>query len=88
MKESKVCLLYTSYRLIKKYLEQLTDEQTLVVMSGHPLGLFHSHRPVSYTHLFSRRKTAAAHRIRRNSADASSARRRAAVLLSLIHIFL
>ena len=32
------------YRLIKKYLEELTDEQTLVVMSGHPLGLFHSHK--------------------------------------------
>ena len=32
------------YRLIKKYLEVMTDEQTLVVMSGHPLGLFHSHK--------------------------------------------
>jgi len=32
------------YRLIKKYLEILTEDQTLVVMSGHPLGLFHSHK--------------------------------------------
>jgi urocanate hydratase len=32
------------YRLIKKYLEEMTDEQTLVVMSGHPLGLFRSHK--------------------------------------------
>ncbi|MBP3729306.1 MAG: urocanate hydratase, partial [Lachnospiraceae bacterium] len=31
-------------RLIKKYLEELTEEQTLVVMSGHPLGLFRSHK--------------------------------------------
>ena len=40
----QVCQNWMQYRLIKKYLEQLTDEQTLVVMSGHPLGLFHSHR--------------------------------------------
>src|SRR5690606_33970045 len=26
----------------KKYLEELTDEQTLVIESGHPLGLFKS----------------------------------------------
>ncbi len=32
------------YRLIKRYLEELTEEQTLVVVSGHPLGLFKSHR--------------------------------------------
>ncbi|WP_414632106.1 hypothetical protein, partial [Acetomicrobium sp. UBA5826] len=31
------------YRLIKKYLEILDREHTLVVMSGHPLGLFKSH---------------------------------------------
>jgi urocanate hydratase len=30
------------YRLIKKYLENLTHENTLVCMSGHPLGLFKS----------------------------------------------
>jgi len=37
-----VCQNWLQYRLIKKYLEELTDEQTLVVMSGHPLGLFPS----------------------------------------------
>ena len=40
----QVCQNWMQYRLIKKYLEIMTDEQTLVVMSGHPLGLFHSHR--------------------------------------------
>ena len=38
-----VCQNWLQYRLIKKYLEALTEEQTLVVMSGHPLGLFPSH---------------------------------------------
>lgn len=33
---------WMQYRLIKMYLEELTDEQTLVVESGHPLGLFPS----------------------------------------------
>jgi urocanate hydratase len=33
---------WLQYRLIKKYLEELTDYQTLVVESGHPLGLFPS----------------------------------------------
>ena len=40
----QVCQNWMQYRLIKKYLQIMTDEQTLVVMSGHPLGLFHSHR--------------------------------------------
>ena len=40
----QVCQNWMQYRLIKKYLEIMTDEQTLVVMSGHPLGLFHSHK--------------------------------------------
>lgn len=40
----KVCQNWMQYRLIKKYLEELTDEQTLVIMSGHPLGLFPSHK--------------------------------------------
>lgn len=31
---------WMQYRLIKMYLENMTDEQTLVVMSGHPVGLF------------------------------------------------
>ena len=30
------------YRLIKRYLEELTEDTTLVVESGHPLGLFKS----------------------------------------------
>ena len=40
----QVCQNWMQYQLIKKYLELLTDEQTLVVMSGHPLGLFKSHK--------------------------------------------
>lgn len=35
---------WLQYRLIKKYLEELTDEQTLVMESGHPLGLFPSRK--------------------------------------------
>lgn len=38
----QVCQNWLQYNLIKKYLEELTDEQTLVVESGHPLGLFPS----------------------------------------------
>lgn len=38
----QVCQNWMQYRLIKKYLEEMTNEQTLVVMSGHPLGLFKS----------------------------------------------
>lgn len=38
----QVCQNWMQYQLIKKYLEVLTDQQTLVVMSGHPLGLFQS----------------------------------------------
>ncbi len=37
-----VCQNWMQYRLIKKYLEQMTDEQTLVLESGHPVGLFQS----------------------------------------------
>ncbi|MBA4602481.1 urocanate hydratase [Thermoactinomyces mirandus] len=37
-----VCQNWMQYRLIKKYLEVITQDQTLVVLSGHPLGLFHS----------------------------------------------
>ena len=37
-----VCHNWLQYRLIKKYLEELTDDLTLVVESGHPLGLFPS----------------------------------------------
>lgn len=38
----KVCQNWMQYRLIKKYLEVMTNEQTLVIESGHPLGLFKS----------------------------------------------
>jgi len=38
----QVCQNWLQYRLIKKYLENMTAEQTLVVESGHPLGLFKS----------------------------------------------
>jgi len=38
----QVCQNWMQYRLIIKYLETLTPQQTLVVESGHPLGLFHS----------------------------------------------
>ncbi len=38
-----VCQNWMQYRLIKKYLESMTQDQTLVVQSGHPLGLFKSH---------------------------------------------
>ncbi len=40
----QVCQNWMQYRLIKKYLEVLTDEQTLVLESGHPVGLFKSHK--------------------------------------------
>ena len=38
----QVCQNWMQYRLIKQYLELLTREQTLVIESRHPLGLFHS----------------------------------------------
>lgn len=34
---------WAQYRLAMKYLSEMTDEQTLVMYSGHPLGLFPSH---------------------------------------------
>jgi urocanate hydratase len=37
-----VCQNWMQYQLIKKYLEVMTNEQTLVLESGHPLGLFPS----------------------------------------------
>ncbi len=40
----QVCQNWMQYRLLKKYLQVLTDEQTLVVQSGHPVGLFRSHK--------------------------------------------
>ncbi len=38
----QVCQNWMQYILIKKYLENLTQEQTLVMASGHPTGLFRS----------------------------------------------
>ena len=38
----QVCQNWMQYRLIMHYLEEMTQEQTLVVESGHPLGLFRS----------------------------------------------
>jgi urocanate hydratase len=38
----QVCQNWMQYHLIKAYLEEMTEHQTLVVMSGHPLGLFAS----------------------------------------------
>lgn len=35
---------WAQYLLTMKYLSEMTDEQTLVMYSGHPLGLFPSHK--------------------------------------------
>ena len=35
---------WAQYRLVMSYLAQMTDEQTLAVYSGHPMGLFPSHK--------------------------------------------
>lgn len=35
---------WAQYRLTMKYLAEMTDDQTLVLYSGHPLGLFPSHK--------------------------------------------
>ena len=35
---------WAQYRLVMKYLSEMTDEQTLVMYSGHPMGLFPSHK--------------------------------------------
>ncbi len=35
---------WIQYRLCMKYLSEMTDEQTLVMYSGHPMGLFPSHK--------------------------------------------
>lgn len=34
---------WAQYRLVMKYLSEMTENQTLVMYSGHPLGLFPSH---------------------------------------------
>jgi len=35
---------WAQFRLTMKYLSEMTDEQTLVMYSGHPMGLFPSHK--------------------------------------------
>jgi urocanate hydratase len=35
---------WAQYRLTMKYLSEMTDDQTLVIYSGHPLGLFPSYK--------------------------------------------
>ena len=35
---------WIQYRLTMKYLSEMTDDQTLVMYSGHPMGLFPSHK--------------------------------------------
>ena len=35
---------WAQYRLVMKYLSEMTEEQTLVMYSGHPMGLFPSHK--------------------------------------------
>lgn len=35
---------WAQYRLTMQYLAEMTDEQTLVMYSGHPMGLFPSHK--------------------------------------------
>ncbi|WEG72561.1 urocanate hydratase [Vagococcus intermedius] len=38
----QVCANWMQYHLIKSYLKKMTDQQTLVIESGHPVGLFKS----------------------------------------------
>lgn len=35
---------WAQYQLVMKYLSEMTEEQTLVMYSGHPMGLFPSHK--------------------------------------------
>jgi len=39
----QVCQNWMQYQLIRYYLQRITREQTLAIMSGHPLGMFRSH---------------------------------------------
>ena len=45
-----VFMNWAQYRLAMKYLSEMTDEQTLVMYSGHPLGLFPDVKKVSSSH--------------------------------------
>jgi len=38
----QVCQNWMQYRLIKKYLEAVTQDQTMAISSGHPVGIFKS----------------------------------------------
>ena len=38
----QVCQNWMQYRIIKKYLQIMSQDQTLAILSGHPLGLFAS----------------------------------------------
>lgn len=38
----QVCQNWMQYQLIMKYLQEIDENQTLVLESGHPLGIFHS----------------------------------------------
>lgn len=40
----QICQNWMQFQLIKKFLQIMEEDQTLVVMSGHPLGLFKTHR--------------------------------------------
>ena len=40
---------WAQYLLTMKYLSEMTEEQTLILYSGHPLGLFPSHPRASQT---------------------------------------
>ncbi|MHA2403085.1 MAG: urocanate hydratase, partial [Candidatus Kariarchaeaceae archaeon] len=40
----QVCQNWMQYLLIKQYLQAMSSEQTLVISSGHPVGLFPTHR--------------------------------------------
>lgn len=39
-----VFMNWAQYRLVMKYLSEMTDEQTLAMYSGHPMGLYPSHK--------------------------------------------
>ena len=40
----QVCQNWMQYRIIVQYLEIMTEEQTLFILSGHPLGIFPTNR--------------------------------------------
>jgi urocanate hydratase len=44
MAETELFQNWAQYLLTMKYLSEMTDEQTLTMYSGHPMGLFPSHK--------------------------------------------